>query len=177
MSKVVGVLAEFASSGALLRAARRVRDAGYRKFDCHSPFPIHGMDEAMGLKRSIMGYVVGVGTVLGGIGGMTLQWWVATRAEPVIVAGKPLFSWQAFIIITFALFVLVGAFSAVFGFLKVAHLPRWHHPVFYSDRFEKFSTDGFFLSVEAEDPQFDQEKTKQLLIEAGAVNVEVLEAP
>ncbi len=177
MSRVVGVLGEFASPGDLLRAAKKVRDAGFQRFDCHSPFPIHGMDEAMGLKRSIMGYIVGVGTVLGGIGGMTLQWWVATKAEPVIVAGKPLFSWQAFIIITFALFVLLGAFSAVFGFLHVARLPRLHHPVFYSDRFEKFSTDGFFLSLEADDPKFDQDTAQQLLKEAGAVAVEVLEAP
>lgn len=169
-----GILAEYSSPAALMEAARRLREAGYAKFDCHSPFPIHGMDEAMGLGRSKVGFIVGGMALLGATVGFTLQTWVATSAYPLVISGKEFFSWQAFIIITFALFVLFGAFGAVFGMLRLNRLPRLHHPLFYSDRFAKVSDDGFMVSIEAEDPGFDEAKTRAFLESIGASNIEVI---
>ncbi len=172
---VHGILAEFADPGALFKAAEKVRDAGYRNFDCHSPFPIHGMDQAMGMKRSKLGFVVAIIAATGAALGMFLQWWTATIDYPIIVSGKPLFSWQAFIIVTFAMLVLSGAFAAVLGMLHFNRLPRWHHPVFYSDNFRKATNDGFFISVEQKDEKFDPELTRDFLEEIGGSNVELLE--
>ncbi len=137
MSKTHGILARFTNPAELIKAAEKVRDAGYEAFDCHSPFPIHGMDQAMGLKRSKIGYIVGGMTVLGAFLGLSLQGWASTDAYRLIISGKPYFSWQAFIIITFALFVLFGAFGAFFGMFHLNRLPRLNHPLFYSEQFKK----------------------------------------
>ena len=173
--KIHGLLAEFADPHALINAAKAVRDAGYKTFDCHSPFPVHGMDQAMGMKRSSIGFIVAVFAFLGAVIGLGLQGWASTAAYPLVISGKPLFSWQAYIIITFALFVLFGAISAVLGMLRLNKLPRLHHPVFYSDCFKSASDDGFFVSIEASDTQFDAALTKTFLESIGGKNVEVLE--
>ncbi len=173
--KIHGLLGEFQNPAHLLQAAAEVRKAGYKKFDCHSPFPIHGMDDAMGLKRSKLGFVVAFFGLIGAIAGLSLQGWTSTIAYPVVVSGKPLFSWQAFIIITFAFFVIFGTFSAVLGMLHFNRLPRYYHPVFYSDNFKKFSDDGFFISIEVDDPYFDPEKSLKFLESLGAQNVELLQ--
>jgi hypothetical protein len=175
MNSTLGVLAEFSGPGALLQAAERVRDAGYRCFDCHSPFPIHGMDQAMGMKRSRLGFIIAVFGLMGAGIGMGLQYWVHSVTYPHVLSGKPYFAWQAYIIVTFALFVLLGAISAVLGMLHLNRLPRYHHPVFYSERFRKVSDDGFFLSIEARDPRFDPEATPKFLEEIGSTAVELLE--
>ncbi|RMF08348.1 MAG: DUF3341 domain-containing protein [Candidatus Neomarinimicrobiota bacterium] len=175
MSKVVGVLGQFRDPTALVHGAEAVRDAGYKQWDTHSPFPIHGMDQAMGMKRSGLGYFIGLCAFLGAATGFGLQSWAHAIAYPAIIAGKPLFAWQAYIVITFALLVLFGAIGSVIGMLLFNRLPRFHHPVFYSDRFESCSDDGFFISIEADDPQFDQENTVRLLKEAGALAVDILE--
>lgn len=175
MTKTVGILAEFSHPANLKQAAEKVRDAGYKKFDCHSPFPIHGMDQAMGLKRSKLGYFIGVCAFLGAATGFGLQSWVHAIAYPTVISGKPYFAWQAYIVITFALLVLFGAFGSVFGMFHFNRLPRYHHPVFYSNRFEKFSDDGFFISIEVEDQNFDPVKSKQFLQSIGSKHVEILE--
>ncbi len=169
------ILAEYESSGALLRAAEKVRDAGYKRFDCHSPFPIHGMDEAMGLKRSPLGWIVGLMALIGGGGALVLQWWTSAVDYPIVAAGKPFFSYQAFVPVTFGLAVLFGAIASVVGMLGLNKLPRLHHPVFYSENFGKFSEGGFFISVESSDPQFDIDKTQELLESSGGYNMEVIE--
>lgn len=174
MSKTLGVLARFANPAELIEAARKVRDAGYEQFDCHSPFPIHGMDDAMGLKRSPLGFIVGGMTITGASLGMLLQWWTASIEYPLIISGKPFFSWQAFIIVTFALFVLFGAFGAVFGMFHLNRLPRLHHPLFYSDNFAKVTDDGFFVSIEVHDEKFDEKQTQQFLTSIGGVDVELV---
>ena len=110
-SQIYGLLARFESPEDLMKAAVKVRDKGFQKFDCHTPYPVHGMDDAMGLKRSILGYIVGVGAVGGATVGMLLQWYVSTVDYPIVISGKPLFSWQAYMIITFVLMVLGGALS------------------------------------------------------------------
>jgi hypothetical protein len=174
MSKTQGVLARFANPAELIEAAKKVRDAGYEKFDCHSPFPIHGMDDAMGLKRSPLGYIVGGMTVTGAIAGMSLQYWVAAIEYPLVISGKPFFSWQAFFIVTFALFVLFGAFGSVFGMLHLNRLPKLHQPLFYSEQYSKVTDDAFFVSIEVEDSKFDEKRTQEFLASIGGSDVELV---
>ena len=169
-----GMIASFEHPAALLHAAEKVRDAGYKKFDCHSPFPIHGMDDAMGLGRSPVGLIVGGLALLGAAIGFSLQTWVSTSAYPLVISGKPLFSWQAYIIITFALFVLFGAFGAVFGMFGLNRLPRWNHPLFHSTMLEKATDDAFLLSIEATDSRYGEEQTRAFLQSIGAANIEII---
>jgi hypothetical protein len=172
-----GLLAEFDDPQRLLTAAQAVREAGHRRWDAHTPFPVHGLESAMGLRRSPVGWFVLVLGLGGAAAGMLLQWWVSTTAYPLVVSGKPLFSWPAFVPIMFECGVLGGAAGAVFGFLALARLPRHHHPLFASQRFERMSDDRFFISIEAADPGFDREATPRLLTELGASHVELVPAP
>ncbi len=169
-----GVLAEFKDPAALMHAAEKVRDAGYKEFDCHSPFPIHGMDDAMGLKRSPLGWIVGIMAFTGLGLAFWLQGWISTTAYPLIIAGKPFFSYQAFVPVGFGLAVLFGAVSAFIGMLALNKLPQPWHPVFFSERFEKMTTDGFFISIEQKDARFDAENTSTFLASIGGQNIELL---
>lgn len=175
--KADGILAEFSSAAALLKAAEKIRDAGYKKFDCHSPFPIHGMDRAMGLKRSPLGWIVGLAALFGTSTALGLQWWTSTVDYRLVISGKPFFSFQAYVPVTFALGVLLSAITALLAMLILNGLPRLHHPIFYSDRFVKASDDGFFVSIEADDPMYDTEKTRGFLESIGGTNPEVLREP
>ncbi len=175
-SGVWGALAEFTAPEGLLAACRGVREAGYKAFDAHSPFPVHGLERAMGLKRSLVPVFVLVLGLSGAAGGMLLQWWVSTLAYPLVVSGKPFFSWQAFVPIMFEVGVLGGALGALGGFLILSRLPHHHHPLFESVAFERASDDRFFLSVEAADPRFDRQATLKLLADLGASQVELIPA-
>ena len=128
-----------------------------------------------GLKRSIIGYIVGVGCTLGASAGLLLQWWASTIAYPVVISGKPFFSWQAYMIITFVLMILGGAFAATIGMIHLNRMPAFHHPLFNSKNFEKATDDCFFVSIEFKDPLFDIEDTKKFLLSIGAENIEVVE--
>ena len=173
--QIYGILAKFDNPAELLRAAKSVKDEGYIDFDCHTPFPVHGLDDAMGLKRSIVGYIVGVGCVIGASAGLLLQWWVSTIAYPVVISGKPFFSWQAYMIITFILMILGGAFSALIGMFHLNRMPTFHHPLFNSENFKKATDDGFFISIEYRDPQFDFNDTKYFLESLGGKSIESVE--
>lgn len=175
--RTYAVLAHFDSAGDLLHAAEKVRDAGYKEWDCHSPFPIHGMDQAMGLKRSPVGYISGICAFLGGAVALWLQWWTSAVDYPMIIAGKPFNSFQAWVVVTFGLTVLGAAFGAVFGMLIINRLPRFFHGNFYSDKFQKFSDDGFVISIEAEDAKFDADKTADFLRSIGGKDVELVTGP
>lgn len=168
------VLAQFASPKELIMAAKKTRGAGYKKFDCHSPFPIHGMDQAMGEKQSILGWIVGSMAFIGGTIGLLLQWWTSAIDYPIVISGKAFFSFQAFVPITFELTVLLSAFGAVFGMFALNGLPRLHHPIFNSDRFAAVSNNGFFLSVERADAKFDPIQTTSFLESIGGKHVETL---
>lgn len=172
--EVLGILARFEGTGQLLAAARKLREAGYRKFDCHSPFPIHGMDAAMGLGRSPLGWIVGLAATIGAGGGLALQWWTSTIDLPLIISGKPFFSYPAYVPVTFGLGVLLAAVAAVIGMLALNGLPRLNHPVFHSNRFARFSDDGFFVSVEVGDAKFDAQATARFLESIGGLDVELL---
>ena len=140
-----GLVAEFASPAELYHACEKVRDAGYTRWDAHAPFPIHGIERAMGLKASKLPWIVLVLALGGAAAGMGLQGWVATIAYPLVISGKPFFSWPAFVPVTFELGVLGGAVGAVFGMFALNQLPTLYHPLFSSARFERASDDGFFI--------------------------------
>jgi hypothetical protein len=171
-----GVLAEFGSPAALYLACERVRDAGFTRWDSHSPFPVHGLHKAMGLRRSTLPWIVLVMALTGGTLGFILQWWVHTSAYPLVISGKPFFTWPAFIPVTFEVSVLFGALGAVFGMLGLNRLPMHHHPLFKSKVFERASDDTFFISIESWDPRFDPTGTTTLLKSLGARSVELLES-
>jgi hypothetical protein len=170
--QVVGVLAEFPNPGVLLAAARSVRDEGYRRFDTYSPFPIHGMDKAMGLGNSKLGYLVFVGGLAGAGLGYWLQWWTGAVDYPLNISGKPFFALWPSVPIIFELTVLFAATAAVVGMLAFNGLPRLYNPIFNSERFAGASDDQFFLQIEARDDRFDREATAAFLEELGAVHVE-----
>ena len=170
-----GVLARFETPKALYRACERVRDAGYSKWDAHSPFPVHGLDDAMGLKASKLPWIVLVLGLSGAGGGMLLQWWVAAKAYALLISGKPLFSWPAFVPVTFELGILFGALGAVLGMLGLNQLPMLYHPLFNSKQFERMSDDAFFISIEAWDPKFDTQQTVEFLRGLDAAEVEMVD--
>jgi hypothetical protein len=167
-------LAEFVNPAALLHAAGKLREAGYKKFDCHSPFPIHGMDQAMGLRRSPLGWIAGLVALVGCGAALGLQWWTMAVDYPLVISGKPYFAFQAYVPVTFALGVLMAGFAALFGMLIINRLPQLNHPLFNSANFERFSDDGFFISIESSDPIYERTKVQKFLEELGGKNFEVL---
>jgi hypothetical protein len=172
------ILAEFDDAGAALHAAEKVRDAGYSRWDTHAPFPIHGMDAAMGMKDSRLGWIV-LGCALTGLtGAFIMMHWMNGIDYVTVVGDKPPGAPQtlpSMVPILFELTILLSAFGAVFGMLGLNQLPRHNHPVFASDRFRKASTDRFFISIEAEDPKFDVKATKEFLERMHPSHVEVVE--
>lgn len=167
-----GLLAEFDSPKALFHACEQVRDAGYKHWDAHSPFPVHGLDKAMGLRPSVLPWIVAGMALVGGGCGFLLQTWINVSAYPLVISAKPYFAWQAFVPVTFELTVLLSAFGAVFGMFGLNKLPQFYHSLFHSDRFARVTDDKFFISIEAKDPQFGVNTTKELLTKAGAVHIE-----
>lgn len=170
-----GILAEFATPADLYHAAEKVRDAGYSKWDTYTPFPIHGMEEAMGIKHTILPVFVAIAGITGASLGMLMQWWMAGKDYQMVTQGKPFFSWQAFIPITFECGILFAAFTAIIGMLALNGLPRWHHPLMAKERFLSSSDDKFFVCIESADKNFHPEKTRQLLEKAGATSIELVE--
>ncbi len=166
-----GLMTMFDSPDDLVSAARKTYEAGYRKMDAYSPFPIHGLSEAVGYRRRILPWIVLAGGVFGCIAGFTLQYWVSAIALPVNIGGRPLNSWPAFLPVTFECTVLGAALSAVLGMLALNGLPRPHHPVFNQPRFAMATRNRFFLCIETEDPLFDREKTGKYLEELSPYGV------
>lgn len=177
VKRVYGYLAEFESASKLYKAAEKVRDAGFEKWDCHSSYPIHGLDDAMGIKRSILPYFVFIGGLTGFFTAITLAYVTQVEIYPTIVQGKPanIFTVPAFFPIMFELTVLFSGFTVLFGLLGLMQLPRLNHPLFASKQFARVTDDGFFISIEARDPKFSAEGTKALLDEIGGQNIELVE--
>ncbi len=167
-----GLLAEFASPKDLYHACEKVRDAGYKRWDAHSPFPVHGLDQAMGLGRSRLPYVTLFFGLCGAIGGFALQIWANGIAYPIVISGKPYFNWQPYIPITFELGVLSASIATFVAMLAVNQLPMLFHPLFGSRAFERVTDDGFFISIESWDPKFDPIGTERFLSSLGAKHVE-----
>lgn len=158
-----GLMAEFNSAQELLDAAVKVRAAGYTRTDAYSPFPIHGLSEALGFKERLVAPIVFGAGLSGLIGGYGLQYWTSVIAMPVNVGGRPFNSWVSFIPVTFEVTILFAALSAVFGMIALNGLPQPYHPVFNARRFHRASQDAFFLAIEAADPRFDETTTRQFL--------------
>jgi mono/diheme cytochrome c family protein len=170
--ELYGLLAEFETPGALVNAARKVRDAGYTDFDCYSPFPVHGIDDAMGIKRTILPLIVFCGGIAGTIGGAFLEWWMNAYNWPWNVSGKPVWSIPANVPIAYETTILASVLTTFFGMWMLNKLPQVWHPFFKLDRFLKVTDDGFMLGIEATDKRFDVSRTKTLLEGAGATAVE-----
>jgi Protein of unknown function (DUF3341) len=160
-----GVIAEFDHPEDLVAATRHAYERGYRMMEAYTPFPVHGLPDALGFKHNKIPAVVLIGGIVGGLGGFFMQWYSAVLSYPIDVGGRPFNSWPAFIPITFEMTVLVAALSAVFGMLGLNGLPRPHHPVFNTPGFELASRNRFFLSIQSRDPLFDVDAVRKFLEE------------
>jgi len=174
--KVYGLGAEFDSAASLMQAAEKIRDAGFSKWDVHTPFPVHGMDAAMGLGKSWLSAPVLIGGATGTLTAILLTTIPSFGIYPIIVNGKP-YDWRtipAFFPIIFELTILFSAFTIIFTLLIMNQLPKWYHPVFNWERFAKVTDDGFFMVIEARDPKFSETKTRALLEEIGGTHVTLI---
>ena len=171
---VHGLLAEYASPSDLIQAATRVRDAGFSQWDTYTPFPVHGIDPAMGIKMTRLPWLVFGAGLTGCITGIVLQWWTNAVDYPWIVSGKPFWSVPANIPVIFELTVLLSAFAAIFGMLIRNNLPLLSHPLDLKKRFARVTDDRFFLLIQASDPKYDEKGTLQLLEETTPVVLEEL---
>src|SRR3982074_901116 len=168
--KVYGMAAEYPSAAALYEAAKAVRDAGFKRWDVYSPFPIHGMDEAMGLGKSWLSAVVLAGGITGLLTAAVVEFGPSRFIYPFIVPGKP-YAWRtvpAFFPIMFELTILFASFAAFFAWQLMNGLPRWYHPMFNWERFKSATNDGFFLAIEARDPRFTEIEARELLERSAA---------
>jgi hypothetical protein len=166
-----GLGAEFSSAAALLEAAKKIYAHGFKKWDVYSPFPIHGMDHAMGFKRSRVSLFSLIGGFTGLTTGFVLIYYTSALNYPLIVQGKPYFALEPSLPIFFELTILLTAFGTILGLLLLTLLPRLHHPVFNWDRFQRATDDGFFLVLEVADPKFDPAASRQLLQGMGGTHI------
>jgi len=173
--KPYGLIAEFESAADILHAAERVRDAGFRRWDVFTPFPVHGMDRAMGLKNSKVGWFSFIGGVTGYTTGMVMIWWMNAFDYPILVGGKPMFSPFSAFPPSYELTILFGAFGAIFGMLFLNRLPRLHHPLLKHRRFAQATHDRYFLVIETSDPKYSELETRKLLETAGCKHLEGVE--
>ena len=173
--KPYGIIAEFETPAAILAAAKQVRDAGYRRWDIFTPFPIHGIDKVMGLKNSLVGWfslAMGGGAFLSGMG---LLWFTNAFDYPLIVGGKPMYSVPMSFVPSYILMVMGGAIGALVGMLALNQLPRLHHPLLKNPRFELVSRDKFMLVIGANDDHFSAVETRKLLESIGGTHIELVE--
>lgn len=171
LQSIHGVMAEFETADEFVTALRKVRAAGYTKFDGYSPMPVHESFEAMGLQNNPMSLMVLIGGILGLLGGFALATWVSVVAYPVNIGGRPLFSWPAFIPPIFECTILLAALTAVFGMIAINGLPLHYHPVWNVPAFARASSDRFFVCIEAIDPKFDLSTVKSFLAGLGSQGV------
>lgn len=172
---VYGLLAEFATPQEILAAARRARTAGYRAVEAYTPYSVEGLAEELGMSRTHVSFVVLVAGLVGAAVGFFMQYWSIGVDYPLDVGGRPFNSWPVYIPIAFEVMVLVASFAALFGMMFLNGLPRFYRPIFNVPRFVHASQDRFFLCIEATDPRFDREATRQFLTSLNPA--EVVEVP
>ncbi|MGC1485762.1 MAG: DUF3341 domain-containing protein [Candidatus Acidiferrum sp.] len=174
--RIYGVVGEFETPRKLIQAADKARVAGYKNMDAYTPFPVEGLSEALGLKRTLVPLVTLIGGLLGGLSAFGFQYWVSVISYPENIGGRSLNSWPAFIPVTFELTVLGASLFAVFGMLAMNKLPQPHHPLFNVDRFQKHaSADRFYLCLQANDPKFSVSEASRFLKEIEAQHISEVE--
>lgn len=175
-SSSYGLIATFETTPALYHAAEQVRDAGYKNWDCITPFPVHGLDGAMGLKRSRVPRISLCGGLTGFCTGMSMIWWTGAFDYKLIVGGKPFFSPMFAFPVSYELTILFTAFATIGGMFFLNGLPMHYHPVLKYENIRRGMDDLFFVVIEASDPRFNLANTKALLEKAGGKNIKELEA-
>jgi hypothetical protein len=173
--KAYGIIAEFDTPAAALHAAEKVRDAGFKRWDVFTPYPVHGMDDAMGMGNSRVGWFSFCGGVIGYTCGMLLIWWTNKINYPIVVGGKPMFSPFGAFPPSYELTILLGSFGALFGMLFLNRLPRLYHPLLKNRRFAAASHDRFFIVIETSDPKYSETETRNLLESTGSRHIELVE--
>ena len=173
--KIYGLIAEFEKPEELLAAIRKVREFGYRRIDAYAPYPLEGLSEALGLAPSPIPFIVLGGALSGAFAGFLMQTYATVIAYPLNIGGRPLFSWPAYIPITFELMILLGAFAAVLSIFVLNGLPQPYHPVFNVPEFRRATIDRFYLSIEQRDRNFDLQSTRALLQSLGPTSVSEVE--
>ncbi len=164
---IYGMMAEFDTTSDLVAAARRTHEAGYRKIDAYSPFPVEGLADEIGFRKNAVPLIVLIGGVLGAISGYLLQYWISAVSYPINVGGRPYNSWPAFIVVTFETTILFAGLAAVLGMLALNGLPMPYHPVFNVPRFAFATRDSFFLIIFSSDPKYDAATTRTFLESLG----------
>lgn len=175
ISQPYGMIAEFDTAADILHAAEKVRDAGFRRWDVYTPFPVHGMDKAMGMRNSKVGWFSFIGGVTGYTLGMLLIWYTNAYDYRIVVGGKPMFSPFSAFPPSYELTILLGSFGALFGMLFLNKLPRLYHPLLKNRRFALATHDRFFIVVETNDPKYSEVDTRRLLESVGSKHIEVVE--
>jgi hypothetical protein len=170
-----GLLAEFETAGGIVNAARAAHAAGYRKLDAYTPYPIEEVQDALQLHHTHVPKIVLAGGILGLLGGFGLQYYCSVIAYPLNIGGRPIAAWAAWVVPGFETTVLFASAAAVFGTLALCGFPQPYHPVFNVPSFARASRDRFFLCIEAQDPQFDLDATREMLSGLGAATVSEVE--
>jgi hypothetical protein len=173
--KEIGMLAEYDSPQAIFHACEEIRDAGFRRFDSYTPFPVHNLDKAMGLGPSYLPWFVLLAGITGATFAMGFMIWISAYYYPLNIGGKPTWSIPAFIPVTFEVTVLLSGLTAVFGMLALNGLPRYHHPLFNIPKFAKVTDDTFFVMIDANDKKYDSRKIADFLKDTGAKSTTVVE--
>jgi len=170
-----GLIAEFEHADQIVGAARRAHEAGYRRLDAYSPFPVEGLSEALGFRDHLVPWIMFIGGVLGCVGGFLFLAWSIGLDYPLNIGGRARFSWPYYFPITFELTVLLSALSGVVGMFGLNGLPRPYHPVFDAPNFDLATSSRFFLCIESDDPQFDRAQTRAFMDTLGASQVSEVE--
>lgn len=173
--QIHGYLAAFDTPADIMHAAEQVRDAGFQRWDVHTPFPVHGMDSAMGLKRSRVQSLTLLGGITGFTIGMSMVWFMNAFDYPLIVGGKPLFSPLFAFPVSYELTILLAAFGTLGGMFLFNRLPMHYHPVMKAVTWPRATDDRFFIAIDADDPQFDADRTREFLQEIGGKDIAALE--
>jgi hypothetical protein len=175
-TRAFGLMAEFDNPAEAMHAAEKVRDAGFTRWDVYTPYPVHGMDRAMGLKNSKVGWFSFCGGVTGYTTGMLMIWFMNAFDYRIVIGGKPMFSPFSAFPPSYELTILLGAFGALGGMLFLNRLPRLHHPLLKNRRFTRGAThDKFLVVIETDDPRYQEEPVRSLLQQAGSKHIELVE--
>lgn len=173
--KLIGVLAEYDSPSAVYEACKKIKKEGFKKFDSYTPFPVHGLEKAMGLGPSYLPWIVLFAGTSGAILAMGFMIWTCAYDYPLNIGGKPTFSIPAFIPITFEVTVLFSGLTAVFGMFLLNNLPKYYHPLFNIKKFAKVTDDTFFVMIEAKDAKFNVDNVSEFLRNTQAKSVSLVE--